>query len=65
MLLEKSNTNSEGLDRVPCNCRRKEEYLWDGQCNSVNVVYLVCISAIERSKNGERDYIGISTGNWK
>ena len=64
-LLDKLNRNSGGPDEVSCNCRRKGECPLDGQCNSKNIIYQVCISSMEHNNDGERVYIGIFTGNRK
>ena len=37
----------------------------DGRCTTRNVVYQACISPMKQQKDGERVYMGISTGNWK
>ena len=63
-LLDELNRNSGGPDVASCNSRSKGVCL-DGQCNSKNVVYQVCISPMEHNKDGERVYTGISAGNWK
>ena len=51
-LLNDLNRNSEGPDKVSCNCRRKEECPLGGQCNSENIVYQVCISPMEHNNDG-------------
>ena len=62
-LLDELNRNSGGPDVASCNCRSKGECPLGGWCNLKNVVYQACISPKEH--DGERVYIGISTGNWK
>ena len=64
-LLDELNRNSGGPDMVSCNCRSKGECPSGGQYNSKNVVYQACISPMEQNNDGERVYIGISTGNKK
>ena len=64
-LLDELNKNNERTNRVPCNCRKKNECPLDGLCNSENLVYQACISPIEHNTDGKRIYPGISVGNQK
>ena len=64
-LLDELKRNSGGPDEVSCNCRRKRGCPLGERCNSKNVVYQACISPMKYDNNGEKVYIGISTGNWK
>ena len=64
-LLNELITRDRNPDVKSCNCRNKEECPLGGHCTSRNVVYQACISPMEQQKDGERVYIGISTGNWK
>ena len=56
-LLDELNRNNERTDRVPWNCRKKDECLLDGQCNLKNVVYQAFISSMEHNNDVERIYI--------
>ena len=62
-LLDKLDRNSERPNEV--SCRRKGECPLGRWCDSKNVIYQVRISPMEHNSDGERVYIGISTGNRK
>ena len=62
-LLDELNRNSRVTDVASCDYRSKGVCPLGGQCNSKNVIYQACISSTEHDNDGERVYIGISTGN--
>ena len=57
--------NGGRLDVASCNSRSKGECPLGGRGNSRNAVYQACISPIEHNNDGERVYVGTTTGNWK
>ncbi len=62
-LLNELTTRDRNPNVESCNCRNKEECPLGARCTTRNVVYQACISPMERQKDGERVYIGISVGN--